>query len=86
MPMSAPKPACVTCGGTLCKYEDLGWVGERGRGVHKAHLSDNKAVGASELECNAVGDDGGVAVSNVGKWASVDHDWCALQRLHQCAV
>lgn len=38
------------------------------------------------LESDLVGDDGGVAVGDVGKGSSVNKDWGALQGLHQIGL
>lgn len=52
-----------------------------------SHISSETGFGkdesilSNELQGNSIGDDRAVSVGNVGKWASVNEDWLAFQRL-----
>ncbi len=50
---------------------------------NRAHLCDTEAVLASQPEGNAVSNDGGVAMGDVGEGAGMHQDGGLLQRLHE---
>jgi hypothetical protein len=51
------------------------------RKERRAHLGDDKAFGAHDLEGDLIGDHRRVAVGNVGKWTTVHENRGALHRL-----